>query len=161
MICQLIRFCRKLRSAITDQLNENSTQSRFLIRFCRKLRFWLIHYHTNQYCFVLFCNFISEQTQQTPEMTKSSEINSAEIASIALIVSAINADIENTKQSVIFRYIRKKMKNWNEYDFKNDNFWEIFHDNFENYTKKISMSSVKTICENFAVISKNETFEWK
>ena len=145
MICQLIRFCRKLRSAITNQLNENSTQNRFLIRFCRKLRFWLIRYHTNQYCFVLFCSFVSERTQQTFEMTKSSEINSAEIASIASIVSVINADIESTKQSVISRYIKKKIKNWNEYDFKNDNFWKIFHNNFENYTE-----------ENFDVVNKND-----
>ena len=29
------------------------------------------------------------------------------------------------------------MKNWNAYDFKNDNFWKIFHDNFENYTEEI------------------------
>ena len=145
MICQLIWFCRKFRSAIINQLNENFTQNRFLIRFCQKLRFWLIRYHTNQYCFVLLCSLVNEQTQQTFEMTKSSKINSVEVASIALIVSVINADIEDTKQSAIFRYIKKKMKNWNEYDFKNDNFWKIFHDNFENYTKK-----------NFDVVNKND-----
>ena len=36
------------------------------------------------------------------------------------------------------------MKDWNAYNFKNDNFWKIFFDNFENYT-----------VENFEIVNKN------
>ena len=159
MICQLIWFCRKFRLAIINQLNESFTQSRFLIWFCQKFRFWLICYHTNQYCFALLCNLVSEQTQQTFEMTKLSKINSIETASTASIVSVINADIENTKQNATFRYIKKKWKIETNTISKTIIFEKFFTITSKITQKKISISSIKTICEDFAVISKNETFK--
>ena len=61
-------------------------------------------------------------------MTKTSKIDS----STETENTNTTIDLKNSKQS---RYIRKKMKDWNRYEFMNDNLWDVFIENFENYTK--------------------------
>ena len=64
------------------------------------------------------------------------------VGSSAEIEDTTTIDLENSKQS---RYIRKKMKDWDRYEFMNDNLWDAFMENFEDYTE-----------DTFNFVSKND-----
>lgn len=45
-------------------------------------------------------------------------------------------------------FVAKKMRDWTRYDFKNDNLWEAFLDNFEDYiVKKFKLADIDELRE--------------